>query len=168
MARNRRQLPSAALAFVVPQRPPQRRTPRPQVRIRWASPMSQTKADIDRRLPHLREPTARYAVDRYGSPHALEEGMYLAARARKLGYAIHQSRSLSIHEDNLGKYALAKEDSNYVVLGEQQRCRHLDGERFGGCQINDRLELHRRWPCAFEDSIEVVSAQPPLNIKIEA
>jgi hypothetical protein len=43
----------------------------------------------------------------------------LRARARKLGYAIHKSRSRSIHEDNLGKYALVKEDSNYVVLGER-------------------------------------------------
>jgi hypothetical protein len=40
-------------------------------------------------------------------------------RARKLGYAIHKSRSRSIHEDNLGKFALVKEDSNYVVLGER-------------------------------------------------
>jgi hypothetical protein len=43
----------------------------------------------------------------------------LRARARKLGYAIHKSRSRSIHEDNLGKYALVKEESNYVVLGER-------------------------------------------------
>jgi hypothetical protein len=43
----------------------------------------------------------------------------LRTRARKLGYAIHKSRSRSIHEDNLGKYALVKEDSNYVVLGER-------------------------------------------------
>ena len=43
----------------------------------------------------------------------------LRARARKLGYAIHKSRSRSIHEDNLGKYALVKEDSNHVVLGER-------------------------------------------------
>jgi hypothetical protein len=41
------------------------------------------------------------------------------ARARKLGYAIHKSRSRSVHEDNLGKYALVKEDSNDVVLGER-------------------------------------------------
>jgi hypothetical protein len=34
-------------------------------------------------------------------------------------YAIHKSRSRSIHEDNLGKFALVKEDSNYVVLGER-------------------------------------------------
>jgi hypothetical protein len=40
----------------------------------------------------------------------------LRARARKLGYAIHKSRSRSINEDNLGKYALVKEDSNSVVL----------------------------------------------------
>ena len=43
----------------------------------------------------------------------------LRTRARKFGYAIHKSRSRSIHEDNLGKYALVKEDSNYVVLGER-------------------------------------------------
>jgi hypothetical protein len=43
----------------------------------------------------------------------------LRARARKLGYAIHKSRSRSIHEDNLGRYALVKEDSNLVVLGER-------------------------------------------------
>jgi hypothetical protein len=43
----------------------------------------------------------------------------LRARARKLGYAIHKSRSRSIHEDNLGGYALVKEDSNLVVLGER-------------------------------------------------
>jgi hypothetical protein len=43
----------------------------------------------------------------------------LRARARKLGYAIHKSRSRSIHEDNLGNYALVKEDSNEVVLGER-------------------------------------------------
>ena len=43
----------------------------------------------------------------------------LRARARKLGYAIHKSRSRSIHEDNLGKYALVREDSNLVVLGER-------------------------------------------------
>jgi hypothetical protein len=43
----------------------------------------------------------------------------LRARARKLGYAIRKSRSRSIHEDNLGKYALVKEESNYVVLGER-------------------------------------------------
>lgn len=30
----------------------------------------------------------------------------LRARARRLGYAIRKSRSRSIHEDNLGKYAL--------------------------------------------------------------
>jgi hypothetical protein len=41
----------------------------------------------------------------------------LRARARKLGYAIHKSRSRSIREDNLGRYALVKEDS--VVLGER-------------------------------------------------
>jgi hypothetical protein len=43
----------------------------------------------------------------------------LRARARKLGYAIHKSRSRSIHEDNLGRYALVMEDSNRVVLGER-------------------------------------------------
>ena len=43
----------------------------------------------------------------------------LRARARKLGYVIHKSRSRSIHEDNLGGYALVKEDSNLVVLGER-------------------------------------------------
>jgi hypothetical protein len=43
----------------------------------------------------------------------------LRARARKLGYVIHKSRSRSIHEDNLGKYALVKKDSNSVVLGER-------------------------------------------------
>jgi precorrin-6B methylase 1 len=41
------------------------------------------------------------------------------ARARRLGYAIHKSRSRSIHEDNLGKYALVKDDGNFVVLGER-------------------------------------------------
>jgi hypothetical protein len=43
----------------------------------------------------------------------------LRARARKLGYSIHKSRSRSINEDNLGKYALVKEDSKSVVLGER-------------------------------------------------
>ena len=43
----------------------------------------------------------------------------LRARARKLGYSIHKSRSRTINEDNLGKYALVKEDSNSVVLGER-------------------------------------------------
>jgi hypothetical protein len=43
----------------------------------------------------------------------------LRARARKLGYAIYKSRSRSIHEDNFGRYALVKEDSNLVVLGER-------------------------------------------------
>jgi hypothetical protein len=43
----------------------------------------------------------------------------LRARARKLGYSIHKSRSRSIDEDNLGKYALVKEDSKSVVLGER-------------------------------------------------
>jgi hypothetical protein len=38
----------------------------------------------------------------------------LRACARKLGHAIHKSRSRSIHEDNLGKCALVKEDTNYV------------------------------------------------------
>ena len=37
----------------------------------------------------------------------------LRARARKLGYSIHRSRSRSINEDNLGKHALGKS----VVLG---------------------------------------------------
>ena len=41
----------------------------------------------------------------------------LRARARKLGYCI--SRSRTINEDNLGKYALVKENSNSVVLGER-------------------------------------------------
>ena len=36
----------------------------------------------------------------------------LRERARKLGYAIHKSRARSIHEDNLGKYALVRKDSN--------------------------------------------------------
>jgi hypothetical protein len=39
------------------------------------------------------------------------------ARARKRGYPIHKLRLRSIHEGNLGKYALVNEDSNYVVLG---------------------------------------------------
>lgn len=43
----------------------------------------------------------------------------LRARARKLGYAIHKSRLRSINEDNLGKYALVKEDSKRVILGER-------------------------------------------------
>jgi hypothetical protein len=43
----------------------------------------------------------------------------LRARARKLGYAIHKSRLRSISEDNFGKYALVKEDSKRVVLGER-------------------------------------------------
>ena len=43
----------------------------------------------------------------------------LRARARKLGYTIHKSRLRSINEDNLGKYALVKEDGNSVVLGER-------------------------------------------------
>jgi hypothetical protein len=43
----------------------------------------------------------------------------LRARARKLGYAIRKSRSRSVHEDNLGQYALIKEDNNEVVLGER-------------------------------------------------
>ena len=37
----------------------------------------------------------------------------LRTRARKLGYAIHKSRSRSINEDNLGKYALVREDSRW-------------------------------------------------------
>jgi hypothetical protein len=43
----------------------------------------------------------------------------LRERARKLGYAIHKSRARSIHEDNLGKYALVRKDSNSVVMGER-------------------------------------------------
>jgi len=43
----------------------------------------------------------------------------LRARARKLGYSIHKSRSRTINEDNLGKYALVKEDNYSVVLGER-------------------------------------------------
>ena len=43
----------------------------------------------------------------------------LRARARKLGYCIHKSRLRSINEDNFGKYALVKEDSRKVVLGER-------------------------------------------------
>jgi hypothetical protein len=43
----------------------------------------------------------------------------LRARARKLGYSVHKSRLRSINEDNLGKYALVKEDNNSVVLGER-------------------------------------------------
>ena len=43
----------------------------------------------------------------------------LRARARRLGYAIHKSRSRTINEDNLGKYALVKEDNYSVVLGER-------------------------------------------------
>ena len=43
----------------------------------------------------------------------------LRARARKLGYSIHKSRLRSINEDNLGKYALVKEDNRSVVLGER-------------------------------------------------
>jgi hypothetical protein len=43
----------------------------------------------------------------------------LRARARKLGYSIHKSRSRSISEDNLGKYALVKEDNKSVILGER-------------------------------------------------
>lgn len=43
----------------------------------------------------------------------------LRARARKLGYSIHKSRSRSVDEDNFGKFALVKEDNNNVVLGER-------------------------------------------------
>ncbi|MDI4236864.1 hypothetical protein AAFX91_15210 [Bradyrhizobium sp. 31Argb] len=43
----------------------------------------------------------------------------MRARARRLGYAIHKSRSRSIDEDNFRKYALVKEDSNCAVLGER-------------------------------------------------
>jgi hypothetical protein len=43
----------------------------------------------------------------------------LRARARELGYAIHKSRSRSIGEDNLGRYALVEDDGNRVVLGER-------------------------------------------------
>ena len=48
-----------------------------------------------------------------------KEESALRARARKLGYAIHKSRLRSINEDNLGKYALVKDDSKSVVLGER-------------------------------------------------
>ena len=50
--------------------------------------------------------------------HLTNEGI-LRTRARKLGYTIHKSRSRTINEDNLGKYALVKENSNSVVLGER-------------------------------------------------
>ena len=50
--------------------------------------------------------------------HLANEGA-LRARARKLGYSIHKSRSRSINVDNLGKYALVKEDGKSVVLGER-------------------------------------------------
>jgi hypothetical protein len=50
--------------------------------------------------------------------HLTNEGI-LRARARKLGYSVHKSRSRTINEDNPGKYALVKEDSNSVVLGER-------------------------------------------------
>jgi len=43
----------------------------------------------------------------------------LRARARKLGYVIRKSRSRTVHEDNLGHYALVKETNNEVVLGER-------------------------------------------------
>ena len=43
----------------------------------------------------------------------------LRVRARKLGYVIRKSRSRSIHEDNLGQYALVNESNNEVVLGER-------------------------------------------------
>jgi hypothetical protein len=43
----------------------------------------------------------------------------LRARARRLGYSIHKSRSRSIDEDNFGDYALVKEDGHQVVLGER-------------------------------------------------
>jgi len=43
----------------------------------------------------------------------------LRVRARKLGYSIHKSRLRSIGEDNLGKYALVKENDKSVVLGER-------------------------------------------------
>jgi len=49
---------------------------------------------------------------------SIKEGS-LRARARKLGYAIRKSRSRSVHEDNLGKYALVKENNSEVVLGER-------------------------------------------------
>ena len=48
-----------------------------------------------------------------------KEERVLRSRARKLGYVIRKSRSRSIHEDNLGKYALVNKDSNSVVLGER-------------------------------------------------
>lgn len=43
----------------------------------------------------------------------------LRVRARKLGYSIHKSRLRSISEDNLGRYALVKENDKSVVLGER-------------------------------------------------
>jgi hypothetical protein len=54
-----------------------------------------------------------------GTAMRLTKESALRARARRLGYAIHKSRSRSIDEDNLGKYALVKEDDNCVVLGER-------------------------------------------------
>jgi hypothetical protein len=65
----------------------------------------------------------------------------LRARARKLGYTIHKSRSRTIHEDNLGRYALVKEDSNRVVLGErfdaslEEIAEYLDWDAEGGLAI---------------------------------
>ena len=51
----------------------------------------------------------------------------LRARARKLGYAIHKSRSRSIHEDNLGRYALVKEIAIalYLASALMHRLRRL-------------------------------------------
>jgi hypothetical protein len=42
----------------------------------------------------------------------------LRARAHRLGYSIRKSRS-AVDEDNLGKYALVKDDGNDIVLGER-------------------------------------------------
>lgn len=50
---------------------------------------------------------------------ALTNESTLRARARKLGYSIHKSRLRSIDEDHFGQYALVKEDSKSVVLGER-------------------------------------------------
>ena len=43
----------------------------------------------------------------------------LRARARKLGYSIHESRLRSISANHLGTYALIEHDSKSVVLGER-------------------------------------------------
>jgi hypothetical protein len=62
----------------------------------------------------------------FDRPHLAREALMrltnesvLRARARKLGYSIHKSRLRSINEDNLGKYALVKDDNKSVVLGER-------------------------------------------------